>query len=70
MPLEHPAGTANRPTTTAESTTSHQRGETSDDTDGVEAGWLATLESTIERYPWPTLLLALGLGYLLSRRIR
>lgn len=69
MPLEHPAGTANRPAT-AESTTPHQLGKTSDDTYGVEAGWLATLESTIERYPWPTLLLALGLGYLLSRRMR
>jgi len=66
MPVQHPAGTANRPTTV----TSHQLGETSDDTYGVESNWLATLESMIERYPWPTLLLALGLGYLLSRRMR
>jgi hypothetical protein len=28
------------------------------------------IESLIERYPWPTLLLALGLGYFLSRRVR
>jgi hypothetical protein len=69
MPLQHPAGTANRPTT-VEDRTSHQLGESSDGTYGVETGRLATLESMIERYPWPTLLLALALGYLLSRRMR
>ncbi|HKY70548.1 MAG TPA: hypothetical protein VJL88_01390 [Nitrospira sp.] len=69
MPVQHPAGTANRPTT-VENRTSHQLGESSHDTYGVETRWLATLESMIERYPWPTLLLALGLGYLLSRRMR
>ena len=33
-------------------------------------GWLDRIESLIERYPWPTLLLALGVGYMLARRIR
>ena len=33
-------------------------------------GWLGSVESLIERYPWPTLLLALSLGYMISRRMR
>ena len=32
--------------------------------------WSGRIESMIERYPWPTLLLALGLGYFLARRVR
>jgi hypothetical protein len=32
--------------------------------------WSTRIESIIEHYPWPTLLLALGLGYLLARRLR
>ena len=33
-------------------------------------GWLDRIESLIERFPWPTLLLALGVGYVLGRRMR
>ena len=33
-------------------------------------GWLDRIESVIERYPWPTLLLALAVGYAISRRMR
>ena len=36
------------------------------------AGWLERIErieSLIQRYPWPTLLLALAVGYAISRRI-
>lgn len=33
-------------------------------------GVIASLESQIERYPWPVLLLAMGVGYLLARRVR
>jgi hypothetical protein len=33
-------------------------------------GWLEPVESLIERYPWPALLLALSLGYMISRRMR
>jgi hypothetical protein len=33
-------------------------------------GWRDWLESLIARYPWPTLLLALGVGYVISRRMR
>jgi hypothetical protein len=35
-------------------------------------GWLERIEhieSLIQRYPWPTLLLALVVGYAISRRI-
>jgi hypothetical protein len=32
--------------------------------------WLDRLESIVERYPWPTLLMALGIGYLMARRVR
>jgi hypothetical protein len=39
--------------------------------DGDQAwGWFDRIEATIERYPWPTLLIALGLGYIISRRMR
>jgi len=33
-------------------------------------GWLDRIESVIEQYPWPTLLLALAVGYAISRRMR
>jgi hypothetical protein len=32
--------------------------------------WLDRIEAIIERYPWPTLLIALSLGYMISRRMR
>jgi predicted alpha/beta hydrolase family esterase len=39
--------------------------------DGDQAGgWLDRIEATIERYPWPALLIALSLGYIMSRRMR
>ena len=34
------------------------------------AQWSTRIETMIERYPWPTILLALGFGYLLARRLR
>jgi len=46
--------------------------ETERETSHETRGWLdriERLESVIERYPWPTLLLALGVGYAVSRRI-
>jgi len=68
MPLQNPPGTADRPTMTAGSTESH-RLEAMSETQ-VGTAWRNRIESMIERYPWPTLLLALGLGYMISRRIR
>jgi hypothetical protein len=38
------------------------------------ARWLGTsianIEDMIERYPWPALLLGIGIGYLIARRTR
>jgi hypothetical protein len=68
MPLQNPAGTADRPTMTAGSAESHRLGAMSKT--HVGTGWRDRIESMIERYPWPTLLLALGIGYMISRRIR
>ena len=31
---------------------------------------LGNMESVIQRYPWPTLLLGIGIGYLAARRVR
>lgn len=31
---------------------------------------IVNLEAQIEHYPWPALLLAMGVGYLLARRVR
>jgi len=53
---------------TAESTEPH-RLALSESGDGA-VGWRERIESMIERYPWPTLLLALSIGYIISRRMR
>jgi hypothetical protein len=34
------------------------------------AYWLERVEALIEQYPWPTVLLALGAGYMIARRMR
>jgi hypothetical protein len=31
---------------------------------------LDNIESVIQRYPWPTVLLGMGIGYLLAQRVR
>lgn len=59
MPLQHPTGTAPFGLEAMDEAHVDQR-----------TGWLDRMESLIERYPWPTLLLALGVGYMLARRIR
>ena len=68
MPLQHPTATGDRLTgATTESLRVEPPCETyADDT----TGWLDRIESVIERYPWPTVLLALGVGYAISRRMR
>lgn len=42
--------------------------------DGESEPWASNLldniESVIQRYPWPTLLLGMGIGYLLAQRVR
>ena len=42
-------------------------------TESGPTGWenaFERIEDLIERYPWPTLLIALGVGYMISRRLR
>jgi hypothetical protein len=49
---------------------SHRFGTISETLADEMTEWRARVEALIERYPWPTLLLALSLGYLLARRTR
>ena len=71
MPLQQPTGTAARATMTAPTTESMGLDTMYEADEAHETGrWLDRIESLIERYPWPTLLLALAIGYALSRRMR
>ena len=63
MPLQNASTAADRPTT---ADLDHHL--TPAYTEVI--GWRARLESLIERYPWPTLLVGLCLGYAISRRMR
>ena len=67
-------GRIDRPTRTATIIESDVLDEIIDDISEPSATWntewLDRLESVIERYPWPTLLLALGIGYVMARRMR
>ena len=69
MSLSRPSGTADRQTMTT-GTESDPLQTTSNALVDTTSGWLEAVESLIERYPWPTLLLALSLGYIISRRLR
>jgi len=71
MPQQHPPPAGERWTVTG-ATTESLGLETERETSHETRGWLdriERLESVIERYPWPTLLLALGVGYAVSRGI-
>ena len=70
MPLEYSPGATNRPAATAENPLSQALNATSETFTDLGAEWLDRIEAVIERYPWPTLLLALGLGYVIARRMR
>jgi hypothetical protein len=69
MPLSQPSGTVDHPTVTTIGVSDRLQ-TTSESPADTTTGWLTGLESLIERYPWPTLLLALTLGYVMSRRLR
>ncbi len=70
MPLEHPTGTAARQTMTVPTTESIEHAAARKGRPQDTSGWLERIESMIERYPWPTALFALAVGYVLSRRMR
>lgn len=67
MPPYHPTDTEHLPTITDADELRRDAGSAAD---SDPQGWLARIESVIERYPWPTLLVALGLGYALARKMR
>ncbi len=70
MPPKHPTATGECRTMT-EATTESLGLEPGCETSADETtGWLDRIESLIERYPWPTLLLGLAVGYAISRRMR
>jgi hypothetical protein len=69
MPLQDLPG-AERLTTTAGSTASQRLDSISETLADHAADWLDRIEAVIERYPWPTVLVALGIGYLIARRMR
>jgi hypothetical protein len=71
MPQQHPPSAGEYWTMTG-ATTEPPGLETVCETSHETTGWLdriERIESVIKRYPWPTLLLALGVGYAISRRI-
>ena len=67
MPPYNPTGTDDVPTITA---TDGLRRDLASATHGDPEGWLARIESVIERYPWETFLVAVGVGYALARKLR
>ena len=71
MPLQQPTRTAAGAITMAPTTDSMGLEPMYEADEAQETGrWLDRIESLIERYPWPALLLALAIGYALSRRMR
>ena len=72
MPQQQPTATGERLTRTGATTESLGLETVREPCADETTGWLdliERIESVITRYPWPTLLLALGVGYAISRRI-
>jgi len=70
MPRQYPTGTRAHSTVTAGGPDTVERGVLCETYVDQTRGWLDSITSLIERYPWPTLLLAFGIGYAISRRMR
>ena len=70
MPLQNPPGTMDHPTPTIEAEHASRVGSISETLADKMAVWRDRMELLIERYPWPACMLALGVGYLLARRMR
>ena len=70
MPLQNTSGAADRLSTAADIAppTAFGAEPVAPPWDGDD--WLEPIEALIERYPWPTVLLALGIGYVIARRTR
>lgn len=70
MPLQNTSGAIDRLSTGADFT-DPMAFDTEAGAVGWDSGyWLERIEAFIERYPWPTVLVALGVGYMVARRMR
>jgi ElaB/YqjD/DUF883 family membrane-anchored ribosome-binding protein len=69
MPLQNLPG-AERVETAAGSTAPQRLDAISERLADQASDWADRIEAVIERYPWPTVLVALGIGYLIARRMR
>ena len=69
MPLQNTSGAVDRLATAAD-TTEPMTFESRAPEWGSGAYWLERVEALIERYPWPTVLIAVGVGYMMARRMR
>ena len=70
MPLQNTSGAVDRLSTAADTTDPTAFGAESGAPQWEGGYWLERIEALIERYPWPTVLLGLGVGYLIARRMR
>jgi hypothetical protein len=64
MPPQYSTGTEDRSSVMAGSSDTVGTGV------DLARAWLDPIRSLIEQYPWPTVLLAFGIGYAISRRMR
>ena len=69
MPLQNTSGAVDRLATAAD-ITEPMTFESGAPEWGSGAYWLERAEALIERYPWPTVLIAVGVGYMMARRMR
>ena len=69
MPLQNTSGAVDRLATAADITEPKALESGPPEWDSG-AYWRERVEALIERYPWPTVLLALGVGYMIARRMR
>ena len=70
MPLHDPSGTMVHPIPTIEAEHAYRLGAIAETFTDEMAESRDRMEMLIERYPWPTVILALAVGYLLARRMR
>ena len=70
MPLHNPSDTMVQPIPTIEAEHAYRLGAIAETFTDEMAESRDRMEMLIERYPWPTVILALAVGYLLARRMR
>jgi hypothetical protein len=70
MPLHNPSDTMVQPIPTIEAEHAYRLGSIAETFTDEIAESRDRIEILIERYPWPTVMLALAVGYLFARRMR